>query len=118
MLCCLMISQTLDLKKYTELETRCLFLSNIPAPNILYSGIHVSDHAGGASRRACSFSYKVYDMMLHHFSQDQIYKFSLFSDFNEEWNLLTNFVKCATVKFNIIHSVVLKLFYVNRQLGR
>ena len=56
--------------------------------------------------------------MLHYFSQDQIYMFSLFSDFNQEWNLLTNFVKCATVKFNIIHSVVLKLFYVNRQLDR
>jgi hypothetical protein len=48
--------------------------------------------------------------MLHHFSQDQMYKFSLFSDFNQERNLLTNFVKCATVKFNIIPSVVLKLF--------
>jgi hypothetical protein len=50
-------------------------------------------------------------MMLHHISQDKIYKCPLFSDFNQEQNVLMNFVKCATVKFNKIHSVVLKLFY-------
>lgn len=56
--------------------------------------------------------------MLHHISQDKIYKCPLISDFNQEQNVLTSFVKCPTGKFNKIHSFVLKLFYVNRQLDR
>jgi hypothetical protein len=88
----------------------CLFLSNISASNIPYSGIHVSGKAGDVPRRACSSSCKVLEVMLHHFSQDQIYKCPLLSYFNWEWNVLTNFVKCAAVKFNIINSFVHKLF--------
>jgi len=59
MLYCLIISKTSDLKKCTELKTCCLFVSTISAPDILYSGIHVSDDAGDAPTRACSSSYNV-----------------------------------------------------------
>lgn len=52
--------------------------------------------------------------MLNHFSQNQIYGFHYSLILT---NLLTNFVKCARVKFNI-YSVVLNLFYVKRQLDR